>query len=178
MIYKFVATVMVLGWLAAAVSAQEGPAPAEMQQLQFLVGRWRGSGWRMSADGARQAFEETEVVVPRTNGAALSLAGTGRSADASSFGRLVHSAFGLVSYDRNQKVFRWYAITSQGDHVDTQPTVGDRQLTWELAIPNAPRVRYTIRVNDQGQWFEIGETSSDGCSWQKIFEMTLDRARE
>jgi hypothetical protein len=36
-------------------------------------------------------------------------------------------------------------------------------------------VRYTIRLDENGRWFEIGETSSDGSEWRKFFEMTLTR---
>ena len=30
-------------------------------------------------------------------------------------------------------------------------------------------------VNDKGEWFEIGEYSSDGEKWYQFFEMTLQR---
>jgi hypothetical protein len=37
------------------------------------------------------------------------------------------------------------------------------------------RIRYTIRLDDKGRWFEIGERSTDGATWTKFFEMTLAR---
>jgi hypothetical protein len=38
-------------------------------------------------------------------------------------------------------------------------------------------MRYTITLNDRGQWFEIGEISCDGKEWSKVFEMTLERVK-
>jgi hypothetical protein len=37
------------------------------------------------------------------------------------------------------------------------------------------RVRFTIRGNAKGQWFEIGEMTHDGQTWRQFFEMTPDR---
>lgn len=158
----------------AALAAQAEPAPVQMQQLQFLIGHWEGDGWRIAPDGARETFHETERVEARADGAALSIEGTGTTrADPAAAETVVHRAFGVVSFDRALQAFRWYAITSSGDHVDTRAQVGDHVLIWELAIAGAPTTRYTIRLDDRGRWFEIGEVSSDGASWQQVFEMTL-----
>ena len=36
--------------------------------------------------------------------------------------------------------------------------------------------RYTVRLNEKGQWHEVGESSRDGGkSWRRFFEMTLTR---
>jgi hypothetical protein len=32
-------------------------------------------------------------------------------------------------------------------------------------------------VNEKGQWFEIGEVSTDGKQWRTFFEMTLERMK-
>jgi hypothetical protein len=38
-------------------------------------------------------------------------------------------------------------------------------------------MRFTVRLNEKGQWFEVGEFSRDGKAWQKFFEMTLERVK-
>lgn len=38
-------------------------------------------------------------------------------------------------------------------------------------------IRYTIVLNDKGEWFEIGERSTDGVAWTKFFEMTLQKVQ-
>ena len=47
-------------------------------------------------------------------------------------------------------------------------------MQWAMETPGG-QIRYTITLNDAGQWFEIGEMSQDGETWRQIFEMTLDR---
>jgi hypothetical protein len=173
--YGWIFAFLGCAWFPGLVAAQAEPPPGQMQQLQFLIGHWHGQGWRLGSDGTRQEFMESEVVQARASGAVLSIEGTGTGVEPSRRDLIVHSAFGTVSYDRNLNRFRWCAITSGGDHVETEPRVGDRELVWELAIPGGPTTRYTIRVNPQGQWVETGEVSSDAVVWQQVFAMTLDR---
>ncbi len=48
---------------------------------------------------------------------------------------------------------------------------------WIVAGPDGPQrfSSYTVTIDDQGRWTEIGETSTDGEIWRKFFEMTLQR---
>ena len=46
-------------------------------------------------------------------------------------------------------------------------------------MPAGPRqMRYTIKLNQKGQWYETGEMSMNGQAGQQFFEMTLDKAQE
>jgi hypothetical protein len=36
-------------------------------------------------------------------------------------------------------------------------------------------IHYSITIDDQGVWNEVGESSTDGATWRKFFEMTLRR---
>ena len=37
-------------------------------------------------------------------------------------------------------------------------------------------MKFTIRQNDKGQWYEMGEVSSDnGSTWFQNFEMLLNK---
>ena len=46
---------------------------------------------------------------------------------------------------------------------------------WGFDYPGAGRVRFTIGLDAQGQWHEVGEFSRDGTQWMQNFEMTLHR---
>jgi len=36
-------------------------------------------------------------------------------------------------------------------------------------------MRYTMVLNEKGDWFEIGEMSQDRQTWRKFFEMSLQK---
>jgi hypothetical protein len=57
-------------------------------------------------------------------------------------------------------------------------TVEDGVVVWGMSVRPYGTARYTIRLNDQGQWTEIGVINRDGAVWAPFFEMTLDRVVE
>jgi hypothetical protein len=68
------------------------------------------------------------------------------------------------------------AYRSDGHYVDVDITVGENGLVWQFEVPEMGKVRYTIRINERGQWVEYGEMSrDDGAHWHQFFTMTLDR---
>jgi hypothetical protein len=164
---------------AAGSSPGQPPAPAAqreaMKKLDFLVGQWKGEGW-MEIAGQRRMFKGTEVVQRKLDGLLLAVEGLhrGKVGDKGEEG-VVHNAFGLVSYDDKAKRYRLQAFTSRGNYEDAEAKVTEGQLVWGMTIPQFGEVRYTIKLDDQGRWFEIGEVSRDGKTWQQFFEMTLQR---
>lgn len=160
--------------LAGATQAQAVPAPDEMAQLAFIIGDWRGTGWILVKD-TRHTFTQTEHVESHAGGAILTIDGVGESGDAADGGRLVHQAYGSVSYDVNAGIFRWYSVESSGVQIVTEAGVANERLTWSAPAEGGGVDRYTITRNASGQWFEVGERSQDGSCWQQFFEMTLDR---
>jgi hypothetical protein len=169
----FKALFMLACALVAPCAAAAQTPPAEMQRVAFLIGHWQGQGWIDGDDGRRQTFQQRERVEPRADGAALSIEGRGESD-----GVLVHSAFGVLAYDINAEIFRWFAVESAGDQVVTEAGVSERQLIWTLAAGPSLTLRYTIRIDERGRWFEIGERSNDGQSWQQFFEQTLEKCAD
>jgi len=146
-----------------------------MKRLDFLVGQWRGEGWMDFGPGQRRTFRQTESVQPKVDGAILLIDGLGK-------GKLpgkeeevtVHNAFAVVSYDNKSKVFRWRAYRAGGNWIDTEAKVGDNTLEWGFHDERGSDIRFTILLNEKGQWLEAGEFSGDRKTWRKFFEMTLD----
>jgi hypothetical protein len=156
------------------------PAPAAqqdaMKKLDFLVGQWKGEGW-MDVAGQRRTFKGTEVVQRKLDGLLLAIEGLhrGQVGEKGEEG-IVHNAFALVSYDDKAKRYRLQAFTSRGAHEDGEATVSEGKLVWGMKVPQFGEIRFTIKLDDMSRWFETGEVSRDGKTWQQFFEMTLRRA--
>jgi hypothetical protein len=168
---------------AAPSRGQDAQAPAAQQEamkkLDFLVGQWQGESWLELGPGQRRTAQGTETVQRKLNGLLLTIEGihkrkVGDKVEES----IVHEAFAVISYDEHAKRYRFQAYTGRGNYAEAETKVGDRSLEWSMRIPQGGEVRYTIRLNEKGQWFEIGEFSRDGKEWRKFFEMTLERVKE
>jgi hypothetical protein len=161
----------------AFAAAQSAPPPSTvpmqieaMKACSFLVGQWEGQGWMAFGPGDRRTFHQTEHVTSKLDGLLLQVEGLGKD-DA---GRTVHAALAILSYDPNEKRHRFKSYEHMGRSVDAAAECRDGKIAWIL--PAGPRtIRYTITLDEKGQWYEIGEATTDGKTYQKFFEMTLDR---
>lgn len=173
--------VLLVFCLLAGTSIAQAPTanrPEEMKKLDFLVGEWRGEGWIEFGPGQRRTFSATETIQLKLDGAILMIDGLGKARIPGKQEEVtVHSAFTVVSYDNNAKVFRWRAYQAGGNLIDTEAKVGDKSLEWAFHDDRGGDSRFTIRLTEKGEWFEVGELSGDGKSWRKFFEMTLDKAK-
>jgi hypothetical protein len=176
---KKMATLLLLLALPAVTLAQS-PATAqraEMKKLDFLLGQWQGEGWIEMGPGQRHTFRQTETVQSRVDGLVLMIDGLGKDKAPGRENVVIHNAFAVTSYDAQAKQFRWRAFRADGLVVDTDAKVGENSLVWGLPAPRGGEVRFTITLTDKGQWLEVGEFSSDSKTWQKFFEMTLQRVK-
>jgi hypothetical protein len=174
----WVAVLLVLA--GAGSSRAQPPAPAAqreaMKKLDFLVGQWQGEGWMEFAPGQRRTFQGTEVVQRKLDGLLLAIEGLhrGRVGDQKEE-VVVHSAFALVSYDDKAQRYRFQAFTGRGTYEDAEAKVSQGQLVWGMKVPQFGEVRYTIHLDDKGRWSEVGEVSRDGKTWQRFFQIILQR---
>jgi hypothetical protein len=77
---------------------------------------------------------------------------------------------------RQSKELRKRAYRMDGVYVDPTIQVKENGFVWSFDLTPAGSVGYRMKVNEKGQWNEIGERSSDGGRMcQNFFEMTLDR---
>ncbi|MBX7106387.1 MAG: hypothetical protein K1X57_20080 [Gemmataceae bacterium] len=166
--------------IATLVSESHGqpPSPAAqrdaMKKLDFLVGEWKGTSWTEFVPGQRTTSAGTETVQNKLDGLLLVIEGVHRNSG-SDKGDIVHHAFGVMSYEEKAKQFRFQAYTSRGQYTEAKAKVGESSLEWGFNIPRFGDVRYTVKIDDKGRWFEIGEVTQDGKEWRKFFEMKLER---
>jgi hypothetical protein len=180
-----------LVFVAVALGAETAPTPATstapvpppdpaaaaaaMEKLAFLIGRWEGEGATRFGPGEPTRSQVVEVAQSKIGGHAVLLEGLGTVAGPDGGApRVVHQALGVLSYDLYAREYRMRAITAERGTVDADIEVGDRRLVWSFATPQG-RVRFTMTLDEQGRWYEIGEYSRDGASWRSFFEMTLRR---
>jgi len=175
---------MVLGFctaaLAAPAHAQGPPVPTAqieaMGKMDFLLGRWQGSGWAEMVPGRRSTFTGTETVARRLGGTVVVIEGLHKApAPGGGEERVVHEALAVVSFDPQGQEYAmqsWIALGHGARATVRFPSA--EVLEWGLATPRGP-VRYRITRTPEGKWHEVGETSPDGKDWRTFLEMTLAR---
>lgn len=156
----------------------------EIRKLDFLVGEWQGEGWIEFVPGQRRTSKVKEVAQSKAGGQVLMIEGLGKAKlPAKEQEVVVHDAFALAWYDSDAKRFRMQAFRAGGGAVDSVTAVdadiavSDRNLVWGFRDSRAGQIRFSIKLDEAGRWFEIGELSQDGKSWRKFFEMTLQKVK-
>ena len=174
---KKVAVLILLAAPALAhAQTQSAGNSAEMRKLDFLLGAWEGDGWMDFGPGQRRAVNVKESVQGKAEGSVLTLEGVGKAKPPGKDEEIVvHNAFGIVWYDGEARQFRMLSWRA-GRSMDADITVGEKSLVWGFRDQRAGHIRFTIKLDEAGRWFEIGEISRDGTSWSKFFEMRLRRA--
>jgi hypothetical protein len=164
---------------ACAPASAQAPVPADqleaISKLDWLVGKWKGEGWIEFRPGERRNFAQTETVQKKAGGTVLTIEGHGTTQSAGT-NMTVLDAFTVLSYNSGEKKYRWHSHTDKGHATDVEVKVGKRTFQWAVDAGNFGTMRYTMVLNEKGDWFEIGEMSQDGQAWRKFFEMSLQKA--
>lgn len=147
----------------------------KMKALNFLTGEWQGEGWISFGPNQTHQFNETEKIQYKLDGSILMIEGRGIDKNSSpELQKIIHNAFAIINYDSPNNKYLMRAYKANGQFVDADVEVGENSLVWGFEISQG-KVRYTIKINEKGQWHEIGEFSRDGENWFKNFEMTLNK---
>jgi hypothetical protein len=164
---------------SASMQAQTPNSEAReaMKRVSFMIGQWKGEGWAQFGPGQRQTVTALESVQLRLGGEVLLIEGLGKNKDANHTDVVGHDALAFLYYDEKARIFRFQAHRAGGIHVDTEAKLIDRGFSWSFQDERAGTLRFTMKLTDKGEWFEIGEASRDGKSWFKFFEMTLQRVK-
>lgn len=151
------------------VRAQEKiPDSASRQQitkLQFLAGEWQGEGWVMKNNGEKLYFKQTEKVQFKLDSTALLVEGLGISQ-----GEVIHNALAIVRSASNEDGYNFYSFLSSNRSGEFRGELIGDKFFW---YPDE-NMRYTIFLNEKGQWYETGEIKR-GDTWILFFEMALDK---
>jgi hypothetical protein len=144
-----------------------------MQALKWLSGNWQGTVYLNGGDGNKHSFNHTLEFTPKLKNSVLLL-------DEAAFqGQdTIFQNIGLLSYHVLQSKYTLQAYTKEGSQIDAFVEIQDKKMIWRIDIPGNIIIRYTIKLNEKGQWHQIGESSADeGKMWEPFFESTLSRIK-
>ncbi len=180
---KILFAVVFVMLIFSTVSAQtkdeaEAKRKAEMKKLDILVGNWKGTGWVMSQKG-RQTSNITETFQYKLGGQVAVVDGLGITKDEKTGEeRIIHQAYGIFTYHKESgKIkFRYYKAET-GEEGETIIEIVDKSFTWGFDVnETGSKVKFTMRINEKGNWHETGEFSRDGGkTWIKFLEMELSK---
>ena len=142
-----------------------------MKKLHFLVGEWKGEGWNEMMPGQRRTSPITERVQTKLGGMVLLVEGIGtKKVPGSQEEVVVHNALGILSYDEKAKHYWLRSHIANGQTMEAQAKFTDGGFQWGFQAGPNLSFRYTVKLTDKGEWFEIGEMSQDGTTWRKFHE--------
>ncbi len=151
-------------------------AHTRMRAVDFLVGTWEGTGWMRMGPGEPERFRSHERVERRLDGLALIIEGRHESLTDGREGEVVHHALAMLTWNPNADAFDFRSMTNRGLGGNYAGEVEDGAFVWRMEAPDNRRIRYTIRLDDEGRWTETGERSPPGSdAWHEFFGMTLRR---
>jgi hypothetical protein len=149
----------------------------KMKVFEPWVGTWKGEGAMQMGPGEPKKSSVTENIVFKLGGMVLQVEGTGTVMNASTNQEMiVHQALGIISFDKASGQYKFKTYLKDGKSADAWLNVkGDNTYEWGFDVPNR-KIRYTIVIDPSKKtWREVGETSADGMSWMKFFEMNLTK---
>lgn len=162
--------------LASSAGSAQVPDPAVTQQaiaqLDFMVGRWRGQAWQQRGNERIQTRMH-EVVERKLSGAVLMVEGRGTVPVPGGEDRVVHHAFGVISYDPQSKTYSLRSYLATGQYGDFALALVEGGVSWSRDVPGG-KIRNTARYT-ANEWHEIGEFSRDGVTWNQVMEIRLQR---
>lgn len=178
---KILGIVLVLAPVGTSANEPMGPsagseARERMKALEFLIGEWEGDGWVQMGQGPRETFQAQERAEWDIDGEVLVLHGRGVRVDSDTGEEHIgHLALGVIAWDADRQGYLMWSYAKGRGAGHREVEVRDGGFTWHQTTPEG-QARYTMRIDEQGRWTELGEfTPDDGKTWHPFLGMTLSR---
>ena len=144
-----------------------------MQKLEFLVGEWSGEASVLRGPGQFVELAQTESAHFKLNGLVLVIEGVGR---AKGDGKLVLQALGLISFDDETGTYKMRAF-NDGRWLETDVKLADvgNSISWGFILGGF-RTKTVLRINESGEWTELGELLIGDQPPQKLMDLTVRRS--
>ncbi len=152
-------------WVSAQSFETDLYAKDRIKKLYFMVGNWEGNGWRMSPDGTKNEFYQSEKVQFKLDSTAILIEGKGTVGE-----KVIHNALAIVTSNKENEQFSFQSFLQNGMKGIFSGEIKTDSFYW---YPNE-NTRYIITINEKGEWFETGEFKRQE-KWFKFFEMTLSK---
>ncbi|MBL7994329.1 hypothetical protein JNM05_03060 [bacterium] len=150
---------------------------AEMKKLAGFIGDWNGNGWIEYRPGQRSEFKGKETILPKLSATVIHIEGV-HTSNIKGQDVVVHDALGIISFDpvAQQYRFRSYLATGISQDIELK-IVSENKFEWGFGDDKRGHFLFTIDLSDSDIWIETGMKSADGVTWQKFFEMRLERQK-
>ncbi len=168
--------------IALFLFVQQGPPDfggaiqvEKMKPIQFLVGNWKGSGFYLAGE-RKIEVECSERVESAAGGTCLLIVGKHFMKGPNDQKLLIHDTAAMVRFDPNANKHRILTQLANGLGNDFELNVVEKGFDWGHKTEIAGTTRYTMTLTEKGEWFEIGERSTDdGKTWTKFLEMRMSK---
>lgn len=157
---------------AQMTSAAQPEVVEAMSRLEMMAGEWSGTSTTRIGPDREQTSQVREVAEYRLGGEMLVVEGRGTmNVDGES--RVIHHAFGAVTYDAATDSYRMRSYRAGQGWVDAELDVDGMIVQWTLESPAGP-IRFTADFTETDRWIETGELERGG-QWVQFLRMELDR---
>jgi len=85
----------------------------------------------------------------------------------------VFQAAGLLTYDMVASRFTWVSSGGTGHLGVSEAVVNGSSFVWSMSDGKGKKSRFTISLTAAGEWYDIGEESTDDATWTKTIEMKM-----
>ncbi len=145
---------------------------AAMKKLEFLIGEWSGEASVLRGPGQFVDMAQTESAQFKLDGLLLMIEGVGR---AKTDGRVALQALGLISFDDDAGTYRMRAF-NDGRWLETEVKLaeGEGSISWGFALGEF-KTSTVLRINDKGEWTELGQLTIGDRAPQKMMELRVSR---
>jgi len=146
---------------------------AAMKKLEFLIGNWSGEARVLRGFGEPwELMIQTEEAHYKLDGLVLLIEGVGR---AKSAGKPALQALGMVTYDDQTETYRMRAF-NDGRFLETEVKLLDtgKGIAWGFALGEI-KTSSVLRINEKGEWTELGEITIGSQAPRKFMELTVRR---
>ena len=147
----------------------------ELGRFKRWLGSWSGTGWTSLAPGQRIEFQLREHVEKRAGDSVLLIEGRGVRKGDNGQELVTHDGLALVYFDTKSGEYRWNGHDRGWGAVDAKVDALEGGLEWSFGVDeHGTRVRFAIHF-DEKYWREEGDLSTDGKTWTRFMEITLER---
>ena len=144
-----------------------------MKKLEFLVGEWSGEASVFRGPGQFVELAQTESAQFKLDGLVLVIEGVGRTkAD----GKVALQALGLISFDDQTGTYKMRAF-NDGRWLETEVKLADggNSISWGFVLGEF-KTRTVMRINENGEWTELGELVIGDRPPQKMMDLKARRS--
>jgi hypothetical protein len=161
---------------AALAQPANSNVSEEIKALKFLVGNWQGKVKYEPGIGQHEEVTWNSHVHYNVGGNILLIDEKG--SDVNNKNNTISEVFVVVQWDSVARLYParlYYSGKGSASSAEAKGYLQDNKFVVLRNLSSGVN-RYTIMLNEKGQWYELGEVSNDGGkTWKRRFEMVLIR---